>query len=141
LTSSFIWCLTRELMPVQILTDFYFNSDKFWQIRYAGFTYCRLQIKNVRCICVSVEFFFLNFWFWKFITPLGMIIMDSNFAGRFQLSKMETYNFRGTILLKNWGKVFGFQIFATMPKCRNDLQITTGIQKISNLSFFPDNAK
>jgi hypothetical protein len=53
---------------------------------------------------------------------------------------METCNFRGTIFLKNWGKVFGFQIFATTPKCRNDLKNTTGIQKISNLSFFSDSA-
>jgi hypothetical protein len=52
---------------------------------------------------------------------------------------METCNFRGTIFSKNWSKVFGFQVFATTPKCINDLKNTTGIQKISNLSFFPDN--
>jgi hypothetical protein len=53
---------------------------------------------------------------------------------------METCDFRGTIFLKHCSKVFGFQIFATTPKCRNDLKNATGIQKISNLSFFPDSA-
>jgi hypothetical protein len=53
---------------------------------------------------------------------------------------MENSNFRGTIFLKNWSKVFGFQIFATTPKCRNDLKNTTGIQIISNYSFFPGSA-
>jgi hypothetical protein len=54
--------------------------------------------------------------------------------------KMETSNFCGTILLKNWSKVFGFQNFATTPKCRNDLKNTTEILKFINLSFFSNSA-
>jgi hypothetical protein len=69
----------------------------------------------VRCMCVSVEFFSQfstlkihnsardDYYGLKFSRHFWWLIHN-----RFQLSKMETCNFRGTIFLKNLSKVFGF---------------------------------
>jgi hypothetical protein len=99
-------------------------------------------------MCVNVEIFFLNLRLWKFITPLGMIIMDSNSAGTFDdsfITDSDYLKWKLVIFVEqfSWKTEVKFLVFKFL-QLRQSVETTSKIllefKKKIKFVFFPDSA-